>query len=39
MNLINAILVSLWAAGWAVAAVRAGLTARAAALAEPRVNK
>jgi hypothetical protein len=31
MNLMGAILVSLWAAGWMAAAVRAGLQARAAA--------
>ena len=30
MNLIGAILVNLWVAGWALAAVRAGLKARAA---------
>ena len=35
MNLIGAMLVSLWAAGWAVAAVRAGLKTRAAALVDP----
>ncbi len=29
MNLIGAVLVSLWAAGWMIAAVRAGLEARA----------
>jgi hypothetical protein len=34
MNLMSAMLVSLWAAGWAVAAVRAGLKARAAALVD-----
>ncbi len=32
MNLIGAMLVSLWAAGWVAAAVRAGLRARATAL-------
>ena len=35
MNLIGAMLVSLWVAGWAVAAVRAGLKARAAATGRP----
>ena len=30
MNLIGAMLVNLWVAGWAIAAVRAGLKARAA---------
>jgi len=30
MNLMGAMLVSLWAAGWAVAAVRAALMVRAA---------
>jgi hypothetical protein len=30
MNLIGAVLVSLWAAGWMIAALRAGLKARAA---------
>ena len=30
MNLIGAVLVSLWAVGWMIAAVRAGLKARAA---------
>jgi hypothetical protein len=36
MNLIGAMLVSLWAAGWAAAAVRAELKARAA--AAPNTN-
>jgi len=30
MNLMGAVLVSLWVAGWALAMVRAGLKARAA---------
>ncbi len=34
MNLIGVMLVSLWAAGWAVAAVRAGLKVRAAGTAK-----
>jgi hypothetical protein len=33
MNLIGAVLVSLWATGWMIAAVGAGLKARAAATA------
>jgi hypothetical protein len=36
MNLIGAILVNLWVAGWALAAVRAGLQARAMRTAAPR---
>jgi hypothetical protein len=32
MNLMSAMLVSLWAAGWAAAAVRVGWKGRAAAL-------
>jgi hypothetical protein len=32
MNLIGAVLVSLWAMGWMIAAVRAGLKARVAAI-------
>jgi hypothetical protein len=39
MNLIGAMLVSLWAAGWMLAMVRVGLKARAVASAEPSVNK
>jgi len=39
MNLIGAMLVSLWAAGWAVAAVRAGLKVRATATANATVSK
>jgi hypothetical protein len=35
MNLMGAVLVSLWAVGWMIAAVRAGLKARVAA---PAVN-
>jgi hypothetical protein len=31
MNLLGAMLVSLWALGWMIAAVRAGLKARGAA--------
>jgi hypothetical protein len=39
MNLIGAMLVSLWVAGWMIAMVRAGLKARVAALAETGANK
>jgi hypothetical protein len=39
MNLIGAIVVNLWAAGWLFAMVRVGLKARAAALAETNVTK
>jgi len=39
MNLIAAMLLSLWVAGWVAAMVRAGLKARGAALAEASVNK
>jgi hypothetical protein len=35
MNLVSAVLVHLWVAGWAVAAVRAGMKARAAARVAP----
>lgn len=33
MNLISAVLLSLWVAGWALAMVRAGLQVRAAEIA------
>jgi hypothetical protein len=39
MNLIGAIMVSLWAAGWVVAAVRAGLKARVAIMVDPIASK
>ena len=39
MNLMGPMLVSLWAAGWMLAMVRAGLMARAAALAGISVKK
>jgi hypothetical protein len=39
MNLIGAIMVNLWVAGWMIAAVRAGLKARAAALAVKATGK
>jgi hypothetical protein len=35
MNLIGAILVNLWVAGWALAAIRAGLQARAVRVTTP----
>jgi hypothetical protein len=34
-NIIGAILVNLWVAGWALAAVRAGLKARAVRVTTP----
>ena len=34
MNLIGAIVVNLWVAGWMIAALRAGLKARAVTLAD-----
>jgi hypothetical protein len=36
MNLIVAVLVHLWVAGWALAAVRAGLKAKVVRVTEPR---
>jgi hypothetical protein len=39
MNLIGAMLVSLWVAGWMLAMVRAGLKDRAAAPADTIANK
>ena len=39
MNLIGAILVSLWTTGWAVAAVWAGLKARHAETVDATVSK
>jgi len=39
MNFIGAMLVSLWAAGWAVAAIRAGLKVRAAATVDAMASK
>ncbi len=39
MNLMDAILVSLWAAGWTVAAVRAGLKARGVATVDAAAGK
>lgn len=35
MNLMSAVLVNLWAAGWILAAVREVVRARAAAVAQP----
>jgi hypothetical protein len=35
MNLVSAILVHLWIAGWALAALRAGLQARAVRVPAP----
>jgi hypothetical protein len=39
MNLIGAMLVSLWATGWVIAMVRAGLKARAATMVSPVASK
>ncbi len=39
MNLIGAVLVNLWAAGWIIAAVRAYRQAEVAAAAAPISNK
>ena len=39
MNLIGAVLVHLWVVGWMIAAVKAGLKARAAALAVKATGK
>jgi hypothetical protein len=39
MNLIGAIVVNLWVAGWAVAALRASLKARAANIDGPISSK
>jgi hypothetical protein len=39
MNLIGAIVVNLWVAGWMIAAVRAGLKARAATIDGPISSK
>ena len=38
MNLIGAVVVNLWVAGWMIATVRAGLKARAVELADPNRN-
>jgi hypothetical protein len=39
MNLMNVMLVSLWAAGWVAAVVRTGLKARATATAKATRSK
>ncbi len=39
MNLISAVLVNLWVAGWAVAALRASLKAKAATIDGPISSK
>ncbi len=39
MNFIGAVLVSLWAAGWVVAAIRAGMKVRAAAPTDAIASK
>ncbi len=39
MNIFGAVLVNLWAVGWMIAAVRAGLKARVAATAVSSTGK